>query len=132
MAVLKDDPSVTQDDIDKIVHQKWRHVLSSEEKRPYFDKAEKLRRDAANKQQRKRERARAAAAAAASSSCSEQSSCAESTVGSECDSTRSAPASPDSGCPSTPEEKDGLSATSSPISSFRPIKDMKVSESLFL
>ena len=65
VAMLKENPSVSQDDIDKTVHHKWRHVLSSEEKRPYFDKAEKLRRDAANKQIRKRERARAAAATTA-------------------------------------------------------------------
>ena len=68
VAVMKSNPSATQDDIDKLVHQRWRHVLTSEEKRPYFDKAEKLRRDAANKQARKRERARLASAASASAS----------------------------------------------------------------
>jgi len=119
MAMLRENPSALQDDIDKMVHHKWRHVLSSEEKRPYFDKAEKLRRDAANKQQRKRERARAAAAAeeavAASPTTSEPPCMRESTTDSECGSSRSAPASPDSGCPSTPEGRDSSSTTSSPI-----------------
>jgi len=123
MTMLKANSSILQDDIDKMVHHKWRHVLSSEEKRPYFDKAEKLRRDAANKQQRKRERARVAAAAAAavtaSPTSSEAPSMTESVTDSECSSSRSAPASPDSGCPSTPDAKDDSSTTSSPIPETR-------------
>jgi len=145
MAMLRENPTVLQEDIDKMVHHKWRHVLSSEDKRPYFDKAEKLRRDAANKQQRKRERARAAAATAAAATAAAATAAAataaaataaattaagavaaspttseppvstESTTDSECGSSRSAPASPDSGCPSTPEGRDASSTTSSPI-----------------
>lgn len=65
MALLKENPAATQEDVDKLVHHKWRHVLTSEQKRPYFDRAEKIRRDAANKQHRKRERARLAATTAA-------------------------------------------------------------------
>lgn len=114
--MMKDNPSVTQGDIDEMVHHKWRHVLSSEEKRPYFDKAEKLRRDAAAKQQRKRERARASTVSVSSP---ESPSSTDSTLESDCSSSRSAPASPDSGCPSTPEEREAPSNTSSPIPTLR-------------
>lgn len=116
MAVLKETPSATQEEIDALVLRKWRFVLTSEEKRPYFDRAEKLRRETAYKQQRKRERARAASAAAALAVVKDP---ATSTAdGTEIeDGPPSAPASPDSGCPSTPEGSD--TASISPSDSFR-------------
>jgi len=126
VAVMKSNPSATQDDIDKLVHQRWRHVLTSEEKRPYFDKAEKLRRDAANKQARKRERARLASAASASASSGSASP--PSTPASPTASTgsgrsaQSAPSSPDSGCPS-PEGSDTVTPPPNPPASRRGSKN---------
>jgi len=125
-AVMKSNPSATQDDIDKIVHQRWRHVLTSEEKRPYFDKAEKLRQDAARKQARKRERARLASAASASASSGSASP--PSTPASPTASTgsgrsaQSAPSSPDSGCPS-PEGSDAVTPPPNPPASRRGSKN---------
>lgn len=116
MAVLKETPSATQDEIDAIVQRKWRFILTSEEKRPYFDRAEKLRRDNANKQQRKRERARAASAAAALTVVKDPTTLTAEATEIE-DEPPSAPASPDSGCPSTPEGSD--TASISPSDSFR-------------
>jgi len=116
---MKSNPSATQEDIDKLVHQRWRHVLTSEEKRPYFDRAEKLRRDAATKQQRKRERARLASAASASASSGSASP--PSTPASPTASTgsaQSAPSSPDSGCPS-PEGSDAVTPPKNPPASRR-------------
>jgi len=130
IATLKENPATTQEDIDKLVHQKWRFVLTSEEKRPYFDRAEKLRRDATNKQQRKRDRARIAAAAAALAAVAATSP--TSTLSTESESPPSptasltagrdgsgdglsAPSSPDSGCPSTvDEDASSVSSSSSP------------------
>jgi len=136
MAVHRENPSATQESIDKLVHQQWRHILTSEEKRPYFDRAEKLRRDAAIKQQRKRERSRQLYAAAsadpgttadsgsAGSANSGSSGSTDSGSSGSTDSAlesapegegevRSAPASPDSGCPSTPDGSDA--GTISPV-----------------
>ena len=131
VAVLKENPLVSQEDVDRLVHSKWRHVLTSEEKRPYFDRAEKLRRDAAIKQQRKRERVRLAAATSAAAGLthgegldeSEESDPAPDSEGvarsapeSE-GAARSAPSSPDSGCPSTPDGSDA--STISPVAPLR-------------
>lgn len=129
MLVLRDNPLATQDDIDKLVHQRWRHDLTSEEKRPYFDRAERLRREAASKQQRKRDRGRVSTVIAASTgSTAGLASLTASFEGlglsgktnsapvGEIEA-RSAPASPDSGCPSTPDRSEAASI--SPVASLR-------------